>query len=133
MVRYFRGFCFRCHFDGVIHLRPRSKPETDACCFEGGIGDDSLPVKVKTDLVTLTLTVTDNYGRYISGLKKNAFSVSDNGEPQDITFFSDSDAPVSVGILFDVSGSMNGEKIAKARNSCHALPDDKAIRRTNIS
>ncbi|MBE7516292.1 MAG: VWA domain-containing protein [Chloracidobacterium sp.] len=93
------------------------KPTPVGTPEEVGIGDDSLPVKVKTDLVTLTLTVTDNYGRYISGLKKNAFSVSDNGEPQDITFFSDSDAPVSVGILFDVSGSMNGEKIAKARNA----------------
>ena len=75
------------------------------------------PVKIKTDLVTLTLTVTDLYGRYVSGLTKEAFSVSDNNQQQDITFFSDSDAPVSVGILFDVSGSMSGEKIQKARTA----------------
>ena len=79
--------------------------------------DDNAPVKIKTDLVTLTLTVTDLYGRYVSGLNKNAFQITDNGEPQEITFFSDSDAPVSVGILFDVSGSMSGDKINKARKA----------------
>jgi Ca-activated chloride channel homolog len=79
--------------------------------------DPDAPVKIKTDLVTLTLTVTDLYGRYVSGLNKNAFTVTDNNEPQDITFFSDSDAPVSVGILFDVSGSMGGDKIMKARKA----------------
>ncbi|MFN6964073.1 MAG: VWA domain-containing protein [Pyrinomonadaceae bacterium] len=82
------------------------------------VEDDSRePVRVKTDLVTLTLTVTDLYGRYVSGLKRNAFTVMDNGQEQEITFFSDSDAPVSLGILFDVSGSMSGEKIGKARKA----------------
>ena len=79
--------------------------------------DPNGPLRIKTDLVTLTLTVTDLYGRYVSGLGKNAFSVQDNGQDQEITFFSDSDAPVSLGILFDISGSMNGEKIAKARKA----------------
>lgn len=74
-------------------------------------------INVKTDLVTLTLTVTDYYGRYVSGLTKDAFTVLDNGEEQELTFFSDSDAPVSIGILFDVSGSMSGEKIGKARKA----------------
>jgi Ca-activated chloride channel homolog len=75
------------------------------------------PVRIKTDLVTLTLTVTDLYGRYVSGLNKNAFAITDNNVAQEITFFSDSDAPVSVGVLFDVSGSMSGEKILKAQKA----------------
>ncbi len=79
--------------------------------------EDKRPITVKTDLVTLTLTVTDLYGRYVSGLSKNAFSIIDNNVEQEITYFSDSDAPVSVGILFDVSGSMSGEKIGKARKA----------------
>jgi Ca-activated chloride channel family protein len=74
-------------------------------------------IRIPTDLVTLTLTVTDIYGRYVSGLTKDAFTVFDNNEQQEITFFSDADAPVSLGILFDVSDSMSGEKIAKARNA----------------
>jgi Ca-activated chloride channel family protein len=79
--------------------------------------DPNAPVRIKTDLVTLTLTVTDVYGRYVMGLGKNAFTVLDNNQEQEITFFSDTDAPVSLGILFDVSGSMGGEKIQKARKA----------------
>ncbi|MCO6510200.1 MAG: VWA domain-containing protein [Aridibacter famidurans] len=74
-------------------------------------------ITVETDLVTLTLTVTDYYGRYVSGLTQEAFTVYDEKKKQEITFFSDTDAPVSIGILFDVSGSMSGEKILKARNA----------------
>ncbi len=83
------------------------------------IDNDSIDnvVRVKTDLVTLTLTVTDVYGRFVSGLKQDAFTIYDNGEKQDITFFSDADSPISIGIVFDVSGSMNSEKIAKARKA----------------
>ena len=74
-------------------------------------------LRVQTDLVTLTLTVTDIYGRYVSGLNKDAFTIIDDNEEQEITFFSDSDAPVSIGIVFDISDSMSGEKIAKARKA----------------
>lgn len=79
--------------------------------------EDNRPVFVQTDLVTLTLTVQDVYGRYVSGLTKDAFTIFDNNIEQEITFFSDADAPVSIGILFDVSGSMSGEKIRKAQKA----------------
>lgn len=72
---------------------------------------------VNTDLINLTVTVTDQYGRYVSGLEKKAFTVFDGKEPQEITYFSDDDAPVSVGVIFDVSGSMSGDKIARARQA----------------
>jgi Ca-activated chloride channel family protein len=75
------------------------------------------PVITNTDLITFTVTVTDTYGRYVSGLNKNAFTVLDEKQPQDITFFSDDDAPVSVGVIFDVSGSMSGDKIKRAREA----------------
>lgn len=81
------------------------------------VDDPTKPVSIRTDLVTLTLTVTDLYGRYVSALTKDAFTVVDNNKEQEITFFSDSDAPVSVGIIFDVSGSMGGDKIKKARTA----------------
>ena len=75
------------------------------------------PIIFNTDLVTFTVTVTDTYGRYVSGLNKNAFTVLDEKQPQDIAFFSDDDAPVSVGVIFDVSGSMGGDKIKRARDA----------------
>jgi Ca-activated chloride channel family protein len=81
------------------------------------VDESKKPIAVRTDLVTLTLTVTDLYGRYVSGLSKSAFTITDNNKEQEVTFFSDSDAPVSVGILFDVSGSMSGDKIKKAKTA----------------
>ena len=79
--------------------------------------DSTGPVITNTDLITFTVTVTDTYGRYVSGLGKNAFTVLDEKKPQEITFFSDDDAPVSVGVIFDVSGSMSGDKIRRARDA----------------
>jgi Ca-activated chloride channel family protein len=79
--------------------------------------EDNRVERVRVDLVTLTLTVQDIYGRYVSGLGRNAFTVFDNGIEQEITYFSDTDAPVSLGILFDVSDSMSGTKIGKARKA----------------
>jgi len=70
-----------------------------------------------TDLITLTVTVTDIYGRFVSGLGKNAFSVLDDKQQQEISYFSDDDSPVSVGVIFDVSGSMSGEKVRRARDA----------------
>ena len=81
------------------------------------IDETKKPIPVRTDLVTLTLTVMDVYGRYVTGLPKSAFTIIDNNKEQEVTFFSDSDTPISVGILFDVSGSMSGEKIKKARTA----------------
>jgi Ca-activated chloride channel homolog len=79
--------------------------------------DDTKPVIVHSDLVTITVTVTDTYGRFVTGLGQNAFQIVDDKLPQQITFFSDEDAPVSLGVVFDVSGSMRGDKIAKAREA----------------
>ncbi|MGH9930585.1 MAG: VWA domain-containing protein [Pyrinomonadaceae bacterium] len=75
------------------------------------------PVITNTDLITFTVTVTDTYGRYVSGLGKAAFTVLDEKKPQEITYFSDDDSPVSVGVIFDVSGSMSGDKVKRARDA----------------
>ena len=108
--RYFLAFLILTLTTAAIAQDPAPTPTPEE-------GRPDQPVKVKTDLISLTLTVTDLYGRYVSGLKKNAFTVFDNNEEQEITFFSDTDAPVSLGVVFDVSGSMSGEKIAKARKA----------------
>jgi Ca-activated chloride channel family protein len=75
------------------------------------------PLIVNTDLITFTVTVTDTYGRFVSGLNKSAFTVLDEKKPQEITYFSDDDSPVSVGVIFDVSGSMSGDKVKRARDA----------------
>jgi len=79
--------------------------------------DDKGPVITNTDLITFTVTVTDIYGRFVQGLTKDAFSIFDEKQQQNILFFSDDDAPVSVGVIFDVSGSMSGDKVKRARDA----------------
>jgi len=101
----------------VFSQQPTPTPSPATSAAPAIEEEPNKPISLRTDLVTLTLTVTDLYGRYVSGLTKKAFSVTDNNQDQDITYFSDSDSPVSVGILFDVSGSMSGEKIQKARKA----------------
>jgi Ca-activated chloride channel family protein len=96
--------------------RVPQKPSTKIELPQGEV-DDKTPVITNTDLITFNVTVTDIYGRFVSGLGKNAFSIFDEKEQQDITFFSDDDSPVSVGILFDVSGSMSGDKVRRARDA----------------
>jgi len=78
---------------------------------------DERTLVTNTDLITLTVTVTDTYGRYVSGLSKSAFAIYDNKQQQEITHFSDDDSPVSVGVIFDVSGSMSGDKVRRARDA----------------
>lgn len=85
--------------------------------------DDSKTIISHTDLVTVTVTVTDMYGRFVTGLGKTAFSVFEEKAAQDILFFSDEDAPVSLGVVFDVSGSMSGDKIMKAREALSRFID----------
>src|ERR1700674_288071 len=79
--------------------------------------DEKTQIIINTDLITFTVTVTDLYGRFVSGLGKNAFTIFDDKKKQEITNFSDDDAPVSVGVVFDLTGSMSGEKVKRAREA----------------
>lgn len=105
--------------------KPKDSVQSDSASPQkpGTEVDDKHPVIVNTDLITANVTVTDVYGRFVSGLNKNAFSVFDGTEKQDITFFSDEDVPVSVGILFDLTGSMSGEKVQRAKNAIKHFMD----------
>ena len=58
--------------------------------------------RVDTNLVTLNVSVVDGRGRAVKGLKKDDFAVTDNGTRQDIESFSLHDAPVSVGVIYDI-------------------------------
>lgn len=101
--------------NAVWAQRGASRPGRAAPQQPAVYGDD--PVVVSTDLVTLGVTVTDAQGRHVEGLDRSAFAVYDNKTPQEIAFFSDADAPVSVAVVFDVSGSMSEGKIARAKEA----------------
>ncbi len=79
--------------------------------------EDDKPLSINTDLVTFNVSVTDREGRAVAGLNKQVFNVFDNRVLQDINFVSDEDAPASVGIVFDTSGSMSEKKIKQAKEA----------------
>ena len=60
----------------------------------------------ESELVVLHVAVRDRKGGYVGGLGQDAFRVSENKRPQEISFFNSQDAPVTVGLLIDSSGSM---------------------------
>jgi Ca-activated chloride channel family protein len=66
-----------------------------------------------TGVVSVTVSVTDPYGRFVTGLGKDHFDVFDDKVKQQIAHFTDEDSPVSLGIVYDVSGSMK-ERIVRS-------------------
>jgi Ca-activated chloride channel homolog len=73
-------------------------------------------IRVDVNLVLVPVTVTDPLNRLVTGLERQDFFLYENNALQKIKSFSAEDAPVSIGIIFDLSGSMT-DKINRARNS----------------
>ncbi|MGB8259889.1 MAG: VWA domain-containing protein [Terracidiphilus sp.] len=73
-------------------------------------------IRVNVELVLVPVTITDPMNRLVTGLEQEDFQVFENGGQQKITSFASEDAPVSIGIIFDLSGSMTS-KLIRARES----------------
>jgi len=69
-----------------------------------------------SDLISVRFSVVDSHGRFVAGLPKDTFDILDNTEPQTIISFSNTDSPMSVGIIFE-SGSMSNKSIQEAREA----------------
>jgi VWFA-related protein len=69
------------------------------------------------ELINVTATVSDASGRFVSGLRKEDFRLFEDGEEQQITHFNSERVPVSLGLVVDTSGSMEGEKWTNARQA----------------
>ncbi len=73
-------------------------------------------IRVDSTLVLIPVAVTDPMSRFVTGLDKDNFKVYEDKVEQKIEQFSSEDAPLSVGIVFDTSGSM-GAKLARSREA----------------
>jgi Ca-activated chloride channel homolog len=73
-------------------------------------------IKLDVDMALVSVTVTDPYSRLVTGLDKQHFRVFEDGIQQEIVSFSSEDVPVSIGLIFDMSGSM-ADKVDKARQA----------------
>ncbi len=88
-----------------------------AALFQGAQQDSQpVPLRVETTLVVIPVTVTDASNRFVLGLEKQNFAVFENGAEQKVKQFADEDAPLSVGVLVDTSGSM-GSKLEISRQA----------------
>jgi Ca-activated chloride channel family protein len=73
-------------------------------------------VHIDVDLALVNVTVTDPYNRLVTGLEPDNFRIFENNVEQEIVIFSSEDVPVSIGVIFDLSGSM-ANKVSKAKDA----------------
>jgi Ca-activated chloride channel family protein len=104
-----------------IHVAPRvSTDEIGKTTVNGALADTVRPhsptIRSKVDLVLVPVTVTDPANRLVTGLDKENFEVYEGKDRQELRNFSSEDAPISLGVIFDMSGSM-ASKIERAREA----------------
>src|SRR5689334_5255473 len=90
-------------------------PVSLALCAGSGVARYS----VDAALVLVPVTVTDRDGRSPTNLQREHFQVLEDASPRQILSFAQEDAPASIGLIVDVSGSMKGklaQALAAARN-----------------
>src|SRR5580704_2809940 len=73
-------------------------------------------VHIDVELALVNVTVTDPYNRLVAGLAPENFRVFENNVEQEIQYFSSEDVPISIGVIFDLSGSM-GNKVGKSKEA----------------
>lgn len=99
-------------------ILPPSKPNPDTAA--PATRNDGLPnvpeITANVNLVLVPVVITDPLNRMVTGLQKQYFSLTEDKVPQQITSFSTEDAPISVGVVFDSSGSM-ANKIQESREA----------------
>jgi Ca-activated chloride channel family protein len=74
-------------------------------------------IKLSTVQVVINISVTDTKGKFVSGLDKEAFTLTEDQQQQDMVEFLGEDAPLAVAVLIDTSGSALEQDLQKARNA----------------
>jgi Ca-activated chloride channel family protein len=74
------------------------------------------PIRTEVELALVNVTVTDPYNRLVTGLEKDNFHIYEDGTEQEVVHFSSEDVPISIGVIFDSSGSMS-DKVEKSRQA----------------
>jgi VWFA-related protein len=88
----------------ALLLAAQNPPVRDPRLFESGI-----------ELTTITATVVDKDGQFVTGLPRDVFEVYEDNQRQTITQFTNERVPVGLGVLLDISDSMFGARIQDAR------------------
>src|ERR1700728_1695831 len=105
-----------------VHVLPREvdkppdPPKADLVANTTGLTTHVHALKVDVDLVLVPVTITDPMNRLVTGLDKVNFQLFEGNAAQEIRTFSSEDAPVSLGVIFDSSGSM-ASKMDRAKDA----------------
>ncbi len=104
--------------DDEVHVVPRTTtdPPKPIETIDPSLRTHTRPLKVDVDLVLVPVVVTDPMNRLVTGLDKDNFQIFEGSDKQVVRHFSSEDAPISLGVIFDVSGSMSN-KIEKSREA----------------
>jgi hypothetical protein len=78
--------------------------------------DRNSTIKVDVDLVLVNATVSDPRGKLVTGLRQENFRIWEDKVEQKVEYFSSEDTPMSIGLIFDATGSME-DKISRARDA----------------
>lgn len=128
----FFSFCLFVYLNAVnAQTQPTEKQSNaDRRKIEKIINEEEI-LRVETNLVIVSASVSDKSGRFISNLKRENFRLSEDGITQEIEFFEGNDAPFTVALLIDLSESTKGS-FADIQKSAAAFieqlkPNDKVI------
>ena len=93
--------------------------------------EEDTPIKVSTILANVPVIVSDRTGRHVPGLKREDFKITSAGNPKEIVYFSDSEMPLSVAIVLDITGSvtavLDGIKKGAKEYVTQLGPDDQCM------
>jgi len=108
-----------------VHVVPRMPASRAATVNLASVGYNGVAageyagpglIRTSVDLVMVPVTITDDYNRPVIGLNQDNFQLFEGKKAQEIKNFSSEDAPISIGILVDISGSMK-DKLDRAREA----------------
>ena len=110
-------------FLGLALAQADSKEKPQQATSAAAADSQQRPVatfRAYADLVLIPVTITDGLNRFVLGLQKEDFHLFEDGVEQNVAHFSGEDAPLSVGVLFDESGSMS-YKLRTSRDAAAQL------------
>jgi VWFA-related protein len=93
-----------------VTIEPRRKPPAEQAPAPKS------NIRVDTTLVLIPVTVTTPLGQFVTGMERENFRLFEEKVEQKIVHFASEDAPLSIGLVFDASGSM-GSKLSKSREA----------------
>src|SRR4051794_26473570 len=101
-----------------VHVKPLPKPEAKPVDMptDPTLKTHLEAVDVDVDVVLVPVSITDQWKRLVAGVERDNFSLYEGSDAQEIKLYSNEDAPNSLGVIFDTSGSMSN-KIEKAKEA----------------